>query len=206
MKPEQQKALREPFPKSAIGRLPKGGAMLDYVGHAAVTSRLLEVDPEWSWEPLALDPTGLPLYDVKGGLWIRLTIGGVTRLGYGDGPDPKQRIGDAIRNAAMRFGVALDLWAKEDITETTTHTDETPLPARQPRKDSPWVDGLDGPPSPAQTRMMFALLKGDDGKARPRDESLAIIAGITGREVESSSELTKGEVSAVIEALKAAAA
>ena len=27
----------------------------------------------------------------------------------------KQLISDAIRNAAMRFGVALDLWAKEDL-------------------------------------------------------------------------------------------
>ena len=36
---------------------------LDYVGHAAVTERLLTVDPLWSWEPLALDPTGLPALD-----------------------------------------------------------------------------------------------------------------------------------------------
>jgi hypothetical protein len=114
---ESAALLRAPFPKSSIGKLPKGGAMLDYVGHAGVTDRLLAVDPEWSWEPLALDEQGLPRYDVKGGLWIRLTICGVTRLGYGDGPDPKQRIGDAIRNAAMRFGVALDLWAKEDLVE-----------------------------------------------------------------------------------------
>lgn len=114
----QLKKLLEPFPPEAIGQLPKGGVMLDYVGHAATTKRLLEVDPEWTWEPLALDEVGLPAYDAKGGLWIRLTICGVTRLGYGDGPDPKQRIGDAIRNAAMRFGVALDLWAKEDISET----------------------------------------------------------------------------------------
>ena len=27
----------------------------------------------------------------------------------------KERIGDAIRNAAMRFGVALDLWSKEEL-------------------------------------------------------------------------------------------
>jgi hypothetical protein len=85
---------------------------LDYVGHAAVTDRLLDVDPGWTWEPLALDCDGLPAYDRSGGLWIRLTVCGVSRLGYGDGPDPKQRIGDAIRNAAMRFGVALDLWHK----------------------------------------------------------------------------------------------
>lgn len=87
---------------------------LDYVGHAAATDRLLQVDPEWTWEPYATDQYGMPL--VSGdGLWIKLTIAGVTRPGYGDGKNIKEMIGDAIRNAAMRFGVGLDLWAKEDL-------------------------------------------------------------------------------------------
>jgi len=124
MKPEQAQQLRAPFPKTAIGRMPKGGATLDYVGHAAVTQRLLEVDPCWHWEPLALDDRGLPAFDDMGGLWIRLTIADVARLGYGNangkkgGDAVKEVIGDAIRNAAMRFGVALDLWAKEDVSAT----------------------------------------------------------------------------------------
>lgn len=117
MTPQAATDLRKPFPKSSIGKLPKGGVMLDYVGHAAVTDRLLTVDPEWSWEPLALDDVGLPALDKAGNLWIRLTICGVTRLGVGDGKSAKEAIGDAIRNAAMRFGVALDLWAKEDLVE-----------------------------------------------------------------------------------------
>lgn len=118
-------ALRKPFPAKEIDKLPKGGTTLDYVGHAAVTSRLLEVDPLWNWEPVAWDERGLPLFvrDNTGrvaGLWIRLTIGGVTRLGYGSvAPGAfdaeKQLIGDAIRNSSMRFGVALDLWAKSDL-------------------------------------------------------------------------------------------
>jgi len=49
------------------------------------------------------------------GLWIRLTIAGVTRPGFGCGKNAREAISDAIRNAAMRFGVALDLWAKEDL-------------------------------------------------------------------------------------------
>lgn len=60
--------LREPFPPEQIGKLPKGGVMLDYVGHAALTARLLDVDPEWSWEPCALDELGLPVFDRAGGL------------------------------------------------------------------------------------------------------------------------------------------
>ena len=116
MTPEQAADLRKPFPPSAIGKLPKGGTQLDYVGHAATTDRLLSVDPGWTWEPVAFDEHGLPAFQNKN-LWIRLTVCGVTRYGVGDGNSLKECIGDAIRNAAMRFGVALDLWAKENLVE-----------------------------------------------------------------------------------------
>jgi hypothetical protein len=125
--PDEAKALRAPFPASAIGKLPKGGAQLDYVGHAATTDRLLSVDAAWSWEPLAVDERGLPALDREGNLWIRLTVAGVTRLGVGDGPNMKVRIGDAIRNAAMRYGVALDLWAKEDLHDIANTPDPTTI-------------------------------------------------------------------------------
>lgn len=127
--------LREPFPEGTVGVLPKpykkdsprgncgtcGGyhglpaAHLDFVGHAAVTDRLLTVDPGWSWEPLAFDERGLPALDRDGNLWIRLTVCDVSRIGVGDGPSMKERIGDALRNAAMRFGVALSLWTKDEL-------------------------------------------------------------------------------------------
>lgn len=95
---------------------------LDYVGHAALTARLLDVDPEWTWEPMATGPDGLPVFDSFGGLWIKLTICGMTRLGYGDAQGKsganavKEAIGDALRNAGMRFGAALDLWHKGDLS------------------------------------------------------------------------------------------
>lgn len=93
---------------------------LDYVGHAALTDRLLDADPMWTWEPLSM-ADGLPVLDGFGGMWIRLTVCGVTRLGYGHPDDKtggnaiKETIGDALRNAAMRFGAALDLWHKGDL-------------------------------------------------------------------------------------------
>lgn len=152
--------LRAPFPPEAIGKLPRITCKdcrdrkcakpthqprtcstcnayigkhihLDYVGHAHVRERLLDVDPEWNWEPLAIDNAGLPSMDANGGMWIRLTVGGVTRLGYGDAPGKrggdavKEVIGDALRNAAQSFGVALDLWKKEPAP---VHDDE---PSRQ---------------------------------------------------------------------------
>lgn len=99
----------------------KQAVHLDYVGHAAATDRLLDTDIGWTWEPLALDQRGLPAFDQDGGLWIKLTVCGVTRLGYGHadgktgGNAVKEAIGDAIRNAGMRFGMALDLWHKGEL-------------------------------------------------------------------------------------------
>lgn len=115
--------LRKPFPRNVIGTLPKGGQQLSYVGHAATTDRLLAVDPTWTWEPVAFDEHGLPAFTAGKGLWIRLTVCGVTRYGYGDGQSVKECIGDAIRNAAMRFGVALDLWTREELEQVTTGAD-----------------------------------------------------------------------------------
>ena len=131
MTPEKAAALRKPFPRSAIGQLPKGGAKLDYVGHAATTDRLLAVDPEWTWEPVAFDANGLPAFSAGKGLWIRLTVCGVTRYGFGDGTSIKECIGDAIRNAAMRFGVALDLWGKEELEQANgpTYVPSVPVSA-----------------------------------------------------------------------------
>ena len=117
---DQLKKLREPFPPEQVGKLPKGGVTLDFVGHGFLTARLLDVDPLWTWEPMALDENGLPLLDESGGLWIKLTVCGVTRLGYGDAGGRKgsnaikEIIGDALRNAGMRFGMALELWCKGD--------------------------------------------------------------------------------------------
>jgi hypothetical protein len=70
---------------------------------------------------MALTPIGTPLLDGNGGMWIKMTVCGVTRLGYGHadgksgGDAIKETIGDAMRNAAMRFGAALDLWHKGDL-------------------------------------------------------------------------------------------
>lgn len=148
-KPTGLALMREPFPDNQISKLPKesraqiderkanrnsainckvcGGwhhknaVHLDYVGHAALTDRLLDADIEWSWEPMAFGPDGLPALDRNGGMWIRLTVCGVSRIGYGSadgktgGDAIKEVIGDALRNAGMRFGAALDLWHKGDL-------------------------------------------------------------------------------------------
>jgi hypothetical protein len=110
-----------PDPK-IVGKLPKGGAQLDFVGHADVTKMLLEIDSAWSWEPTAFDADGLPAYRIENGMahmggW--LTIHGVRRLGFGsvihNKPDLlKELASDFLRNAAMRFGICLSLWTKQE--------------------------------------------------------------------------------------------
>lgn len=160
----QLSILRKPFSANQISKLPKesraqaderkanrnaaincpvcGGwhhknaVHLDYVGHAALTDRLLDVDPTWSWEPVAFGADGLPLMDRNGGMWIRLTVCGITRMGYGNaegksgGDAIKEIIGDALRNAAMRFGAALDLWHKGDLHAD----DEGPIDGGKPEQ------------------------------------------------------------------------
>lgn len=105
----------------------EGHIHLDYVGHAAVTDRLNTVlgPGNWGWEPLSVDEYGMPRMDSQGNLWIKLlvrepgTSEWMYRIGYGDGSNSiKELIGDALRNAAMRFGVALDLWSKDELEST----------------------------------------------------------------------------------------
>lgn len=134
---------------------------LDYVGHAALTDRLLDADPQWSWEPVAFRD-GLPAFDSTGGLWIKLTVGGVTRLGYGHaaakpnqdpGAREKEVIGDALRNAAMRFGAALDLWHKGDLHVTDPDEDNgSGDPKPQSKATAPkTTKGADAPKPPTLT-------------------------------------------------------
>lgn len=158
MMSDQLKKLREPFPAHQISYLPKGGVKLAYVGHAALTDRLLDTDPAWSWEPLALDAKGLPALDDNGGLWIRLTVCGVMRLGYGDagtkkgGDAMKERIGDALRNAAMRFGAALELWHKGEL-----HADDEPANDTNPANGGP----VDMAPKARARRIAVGVAGGD---------------------------------------------
>ena len=187
--------LREPFGPQQVSKLPKptkkqteevkadyrkgircqicGGwhhkdvIHLDYVGHAALTDRLLDCDPLWNWKPMALDPiTNLPAH-VKDGLWINLTVCGVTRLGFGDaqgktGPNAiKEMIGDALRNAAMRFGAALHLWHKGDL-----HVDDHPendkpenIQPLDEKKASKVIDAFADPKDTRTPQVKLKLLK-----------------------------------------------
>ena len=107
-----------------VGKLPRGGIQLDFVGHADITKLLIEIDPMWSWEPLDI-VDGRPAVHVVNGMavmWGRLTVLGKSMLGVGtvkhDKPDlDKELVGDFLRNASMRFGICLSLWTKQEWKE-----------------------------------------------------------------------------------------
>jgi len=123
-----------PDPK-IVGKLPRGNIQLDYVGHAEITKILIKIDPLWDWRPLKIDDDGLPAYRVENGMAHmagELTLLGHTRLAVGSAPHNKQDllkelVSDFIRNAAMRFGVALSLWSKEEWSDS-------PAPAKPVKK------------------------------------------------------------------------
>ena len=218
--PEAALALRQPFPPESVGKLPKPyradspkgncpechgyhglpAVHLDYVGHAAVTDRLLTVDPEWTWEPFALDPMGLPARDQQGNLWIRLTILGTTRIGVGDGKSLKECIGDAIRNAAMRFGMALDLWAKEPLVEFERSVTGAATPAAASDFIKPAEPAEPEPKLSARNRgRLFALFT---QKGAPEAEQLAYIAGIIGRTPAHRDAINEDEFARVVHQLE----
>lgn len=171
IEPSPLAKLREPFPEHQISKKPAptkaqndavkadyrkgircpecGGwhhpevVHLDYVGHAAATDRLLDADERWGWEPVA-DPASLGLPVTPGGMWIKLTVDGHSRYGFGcadgktGGNAVKEIIGDAIRNAGMRFGMALDLWHKGDLHgDEADHAEETGKPQTDARQSTP---------------------------------------------------------------------
>ena len=122
-----------PDPK-IVGKLPKGGMQLDFVGHADTQKALSEIDPTWTMEPVAFDEFGLPAFRVENGMahmaaWM--TLLGVRRLGIGSvqasKPDLyKELQSDALRNCAMRHNVYLGLWSKSEWDDVT-YTSSTPI-------------------------------------------------------------------------------
>lgn len=118
-----REALRKPFDPKQIGKLPrktKTGSViyLDYVGHAAVVDRLNTVAPDWT---LTLDRVVEADGHVLAAIGT-MTIGGKPMTEVGEptgqntyGQELQTALGNLIRRAAMRFGLGIDLWSKEEL-------------------------------------------------------------------------------------------
>lgn len=131
---------------------------LTYVGHAGITDRLNEVcgEANWSLEPLSYGPDGLPVIR-NGQLWVKLTIWGITKIEVGDADgrggyeEGKVIWSDALKRAAMRFGIGTYLWSKSDKAKALIErTDAEPVqqpaqrsqrsrPAQERPQEDPWA-------------------------------------------------------------------
>lgn len=167
-----------------VSQLDKNGVLLDYVGHAEITRILIEIDPEWTWEPVAWEG-GRPATHLQIGklkkrdgttieiptvtMWGRLTLLGVTRPAVGSveahkADLDKELVSDFLRNAAMRFGISLALWAKG------------PAPQRRTAPSAPSASAPSGDgPSDAQLKLLRALkYPGDPRTLSKREASVEI--------------------------------
>lgn len=204
------RALREPFPEEVIGVLPKGPRVpedqrttcpicgshmgphvhLNYVGWAAVVDRILSNDIRWTWDAYATDEDGLPKYRLSPNgkeveLWIRLSIAGVVRPGVGAvGKDEedvtKKLISDALKNAASKFGIALDLWTKDELESLIGNQAVAARRARPPRGSTPTGGGRARGGSGTPRRVQADPAKaGTDGMSSPhRNKLIAHLARV----------------------------
>lgn len=181
-------------PAELIATLPKGGVQLSYLGHADTTRALIEADPCWTWTPMATDDNGLPVLDRDEhgrpvGMWIWIQVCGVERPAYGS-CEPgkrdavKELIGDALRNGAMRFGVAGGLWSKADRSDTEAAKPQRRKAAKQPRSstDLPAADPVIAPGT-AELKALHLAAGGDvtmaDVAAALKAEGIADRAALT---------------------------
>lgn len=149
-----------PDPK-IVGTIPRNGINLAYVSHADITKILIEVDPLWSWKPVQW-VNGRPAINVENGtatMWATLTLLGKSMLGVGSVRADKQEldkelIGDFLRNAAMRFGIALSLWSKQDWSDNTTITSLPAVQAKRAEDAKPYTQNhpAKGVPAPKVVR------------------------------------------------------
>jgi hypothetical protein len=234
---DRVKRLSEPFDQAVIQYKPKGGRQTPFVSHGLVNKRLNKEAPGWSSRIVAtgVDVTQNP----KGGLLytadvtLELTVAGVTRAEVGTNNQPvpdrgqalKSAASDALKRAAMRFGVALDLWESLDEQDEDAHYATTPragtTPGREPaprRSAAPTdrpaaVPSAAGPPSPAVAQALVPNGAGgmrsvdvpmdDDLPAKPAKRAPTVAEALVAARNEALSD--KARQYAAVKGLEAAA-
>lgn len=120
------KTLEAPFPADVIGikvqsfTKDRTKAMLvAYLQHTDVYRRLEEVDPSWASSCTQLEqvinkevPAGKDSFFLAK---VAITLKGITRENVGEGDEPKGALSDALKRAAMLFGVGRYLYDSETV-------------------------------------------------------------------------------------------
>ena len=152
--------LSRPFPPALIKQKP-GKFAADYVDHATVNQRLLEVCGPFNWHLDApiMNRDGIvvgcqaTLHLVIDGAEVSITeVGDCERPTDNNASNLKAALSDAFKRCAMRAGVGLHLWAgesyfldralKKRLGEGYTVAEaEEQLHRREEKADGPYVDG-----------------------------------------------------------------
>lgn len=176
--------LSEPFDEKTISvkvqsfnRERTKAMLVCYLQHTDVYARIEKVDPAWTSEVVQTEK-GHESYLVR----VKMTIKGVSRDNFGEGGDLKGATSDAIKRAAMLFGIGRYLYDSETVwipyTENTDRyksftledykkslrKDQSPLPVRK-SNDPPWIapeqpTEEDGSTIPLDYRVQFGKWKG----------------------------------------------
>ena len=206
---------------SIVGHIQRGGVNLAYVSHAEITRILIQVDPLWSWTPCGWKE-GRPEIHVENGMatmWGILTVHGKDMIGVGSaradkGDVEKELIGDFLRNAAMRFGICLNLWSKEAnddsprpqvraVTQTSVVSTGAPrpqarpaTPSAKPASEAPKKANAGNPASDKQLGFLAKL-----GKEHNISDLAGYASKVIGREVTTLNRMNAQEASQVIDRL-----
>ncbi len=208
---------------SIVGYIQRSGVNLAYVSHSEITRILIQVDPLWEWTPCGW-ADGRPQIHVENGIatmWGILTIHGKSLIGVGsaraDKADhEKELIGDFLRNAAMRFGICLNLWSKEAtddsrspqvrVSTTTSVTPRQPSSVASPAVNRPVAKpavagevkkaSAGNPISEKQLGFLNKLIKENNIPNPP-----VYATSIIGRSVDALSKMNAQEASQVIDRL-----
>jgi len=208
-----------PDPK-IVGTIPRNGVNLSYVSHSEITRILISVDAMWSWEPIEWI-NGRPAIHIENGMatmWGKMTLLGKSMICVGsaraDKADyEKELIGDLLRNGSMRYGIALNLWSKQDsgsggvsvqtITKsfpgaTVVNAPVQPQQASNASVARPAAKQASAG-NPVSEKQVFLINK--LAKDNAITDVPGFATGIVGRVVASAKDMNSREASQVIDAL-----
>lgn len=123
---EDLKILSSPFPEETLGVKVQSfskdrtkAMLICYLQHTDVYTRLELIDPAWSCAATNVIDKGETVY-----VAMKLTVKEVTRENVGDGADYKSAYSDALKRAAMLFGVGRYLYDSEQVWVTYHETQD----------------------------------------------------------------------------------
>ena len=174
----------------------------------------------WSWEPIEW-LNGRPAIHIENGMatmWGKMTLLGKTMICVGsaraDKADyEKELIGDLLRNGSMRYGIALNLWSKQDsssggvsvqtITKSFPGATVVNAPAQPQQASNASVARpaakQASPGNPVSETQVFLINK--LAKDNQISDVVAYCAGIVGHALTTAKDMNSREASQVIDSL-----